>query len=227
MGGDCQMSSRVTERRGPGILVETWRDGDVDTRDLDGMAGGAVRLAGSPVSDARELYAAGMRHVRIPQPVCLCGDGGADALATLMLLREFTARGFAVEWETQCEVRGDDAGRLGHLHPPVRSVVEDGGSVAATRAWRERYFPGKCVFRYGPGFVEVRDRRFGSLELLTLDNPDYVEAVDRLVEGTLADSLPNHIREELSDAHLIAEHAGLVWWLPTRLYRWPFPSWAL
>jgi hypothetical protein len=81
-----------------------------------------------------------------------------------------------------------------------------------------------CVFRRGPGFVEVRDRRRGTLEILTLDEPDLLAAIDPLLEGVAAADLPAALLAELREADLVAEQGGLVWWLPARVYRWPNPS---
>jgi uncharacterized protein DUF5825 len=43
--------------------------------------------------------------------------------------------------------------------------------------WRSAYHPGKCFYRRGPGFLEVRDRRSGELSRFVIDDPTYVAAV--------------------------------------------------
>jgi uncharacterized protein DUF5825 len=36
--------------------------------------------------------------------------------------------------------------------------------------------------------------------------------------------VPAAVRGPLGEAGLIAEQAGVAWWLPTRAHRWPNPS---
>jgi hypothetical protein len=80
------------------------------------------------------------------------------------------------------------------------------------------------VYRYGPGFVEVRDRRSGTLQMYTIDESPHLDAIAAMAEGVVAADVPAGVRRDLADADLVAEHAGHLWWLPMRLYRWPFPS---
>jgi hypothetical protein len=207
-------------------LVEAWRHYDPQARDLEGMGLGTLRLSRDAEVDARELYASGARHVRFVEPIRL-GDGEPRSLLALLLLREFTSHGFSVEWEIRCEDVAEIGPRLGHLHPPLWSDKSTPALQRALRAWHADYFPGRCVFRRGPGFVEVRDRRFGTLQVLTLDTPEHIAAVGQLAAGVPAGELVPAVRDDLIGARLVAAHDDLLWWLPTRLYRWPLPTWAL
>ncbi|MEV8531507.1 DUF5825 family protein [Streptomyces sp. NPDC051211] len=206
------------------VTVEAWRDYDPAARALPGMALGRHELSGAAQAGAERLQAAGARWVRLPRPVGLCGDADRESARSLLLIRELTGRGIAVDWVARCGDGCAGEGVLAHLHPPSRI---EGAPEQTLRGWRAAYFPGKCVYRRGPGFVEVRDRRFGSLELFTIDEPPFLDAIAALREGTAVATVPPEVRSELAEARLVAEHAGLLWWLPMRMYRWPFGSYAL
>nr|WP_275563983.1 DUF5825 family protein [Kitasatospora sp. SID7827] len=189
-----------------------------------GAAPGAAPAAADAAAEAvTELHRSGVRCLRLADPVPLCHDAPATAVRALMLVREATARGLAVRWSAHCADGCVDDGRFHHLHPPIRVTGAAPGHHPAER-WRATYFPGKCLYRRGPGFVEVRDRRHGTLELLTIDEPDHLDGIDVLAGGTPADRLPAAVRRDFTDAGLITEQAGLAWWLPMRVRRWPFPA---
>ncbi len=201
------MSAPVREA----VTVRLWRDHDPAARRVPGMAMGERRITGDWAEVAAELYRRGARYARIAEPVELCATGPAGPL---ILLRELTARGMAVDWAARC-ADGCDADRLlCHLWPPS---TPDGGD------WARTFFPCKCVYRHGPGFVEVRDRRFGTLELFTIDEPAHLAAIGALAAGVPTGAVPAAVRAELGAARLLGEHRGLLWWLPARVYRWPFP----
>ena len=225
--------------------VELWRDYDPAARRLPGMSLGTRVFHGSARTAVTEWYDAGARCMRLPEPVRLCADAPPESARALLLVREATSRGFAVLWSAYC-ADGCAAGRpYHHLHPPtaltgltgltgltVRTGAVPAEEVPAEEApaeevlagWRTSYFPSKCVFRRGPGFVEVRDRRFGSLELFTIDEPGHLDAIDALTDGVPVADVPAGVRRDFAEAGLIAEHAGHAWWLPMRVRRWPFPS---
>lgn len=205
-----------------GIAMQLWRDADPAVRSRPGMALGRVEVAGDWVARAADLYDRGTRAVRVEAPVHLCGPGSAGALA---LVRELTAHGVDVEWAAVCRPGCDDGRLFGHLFPPAR--VDCGGDGAAADeilgTWRQQFFPAKCVFRCGPGFLEVRDRRWRSLEMYTIDDPDWMRAVSAMVEGAPPAAVPAEAREAFADARLTMERDGALWWLPVRIRRWPFP----
>ncbi|MEO6700582.1 MAG: DUF5825 family protein [Jatrophihabitantaceae bacterium] len=201
------------------IAVELWLDYDAAARAIPGIAQGRRQLDGDWASAAAQLYQSGIRCVRLVEPVDLDVDP-----APLILLRELTSWAIVSEWVARCaEGSATQLMQLSHLYPPSTVLGElDPLQVARLRSWREQYFPCKCTYRVGPGFVEVRDRRFGNLELFTIDEPDRLAAIGRLSDGMPVDELDPAIRQELADVNLITEHDGLCWWLPMRLRRWPF-----
>jgi hypothetical protein len=201
--------------------VELWLDYDPEVQRLPGIALGARTVHGSAGAEVTELHRAGVRCVRLLEPVVLCPDAPASAGQALRFVREATSQGLAVRWRARCADGCANNGLFHHLYPP-HEVLGAPEQVAAR--WRDGYFPSRCVFRRGPGFVEVRDRRFGTLELFTIDEPDHLAAIEALSEGTASDRLPDAVRRDFTEAGLITEQAGLAWWLPMRVRRWPFPS---
>ncbi|MEV4194663.1 DUF5825 family protein [Streptomyces toxytricini] len=213
------------EAQGAAVPVEAWRDYDAAARVLPGMRLDLPEPGGATArEDAERLHAAGARCVRLPEPVEVCAGAGPRSARALALVRELTGRAVAVEWTARCGDGCAASGKLGHLYPPEE--VERAAAGAA-RAWREAYFPGKCVFRRGPGFVEVRDRRFGALELFTIDEPPFLAAIGVLRDGAAAGAVPEGVLAELEGARLVSWSGGRAWWLPLAVHRWPFGSFAM
>ncbi|WP_018637155.1 DUF5825 family protein [Parafrankia elaeagni] len=204
-----------------GVTVELWRDYARAALALPGMALGTRQLTGDWSERAAELYGEGARYARVAEPVPLCGDAPVTAVRSLTLISELTARGFAVHWIARCDEGCADHGALGHLFPPAWIF---GASKATTARWRRGYFPGRCVFRHGPGFVEVRDRRFGPLERHVFDDPETLDVIETLIGGIAVERMPAELLRELAAARLVLGLAGCAWWVPTRIYRWPFPA---
>ncbi|MFF2351092.1 DUF5825 family protein [Kitasatospora sp. NPDC058115] len=221
------MPSRPAERtdeaawHAPGPQAELWLDYDPAARELPGFALGRRVLSGPAGAEVTGLHRAGVRCLRLTEPVRLCADAPPASARALMLLREATAQGLAVLWRAVCTDGCAARRRFHHLYPPERVA---GAPEEVVADWRATYFPSKCVVRRGPGFAEVRDRRFGTLELFTIDEPGHLEQLDALAEGVGTDLLPDAVRRDLTEAGLIAEQAGRAWFLPMRVRRWPFPS---
>ena len=205
-----------------GVAVESWRDNG--TRRLPGSSLGAA-VIGSPMSrTVPEHYRSGARCVRLVHPVRLCADAREQSVQSLILIRELTGLGAAVSWTAECDDGCVANRRLSHLFPPM---AVHGAGPAALAEWRERYLPCMCVWRQGPGFVEVRDRRPGTLEIFTIDDPDSLTALAAAQDGVAADSIPEPVRADFREAGLLAEHGDRAWWLPIRIRRWPNPSMIL
>jgi Family of unknown function (DUF5825) len=203
------------------VKVELWREYDPRAKDLPGMYLGAQTIDGSWGAAAERLHREGVACVRIAEPVDACRTGTVHAARTLVLIRELTARGTAVEWEVRC---GDGCvadHRYDHLYPPARVL---GQPDAVLAVWRDTFFPAKCIYRHGPGFMQVRDRRSGGLELFSIDDPRHLAAIETAAEGAPTNLVPPDVRGEFTAAGLLAESAGHVWWLPARVRRWPFPA---
>ncbi len=224
---DLPVAGSTAAWTGVAVEVELYRDDAEAVRLLPGGLLARRRLTGPWVPAAAAVHAAGARYARITRPVHLCPDADAWSGRTLVLVRELTARGIAVDWTARCTDGCVSEGTVGHLYPPATvdcPATAPPHPPDAAGEWRRTYFASRCVHRRGPGFVEVRDRRSGSLELYTIDEPAYLAAIDAMVEGVPVDQVPAAAYRELSGARLVAEQAGHLWWLPTRPYRWPFPA---
>ena len=205
-----------------GVAVESWRDNG--TRHLPGSSFGAA-VIGPPMSrTVPEHYRSGARCVRLVDRVRLCADASEQSVQSLILIRELTGLGAAVSWTAECDDGCVASRKLAHLFPPMAVRGADPGALTE---WRERYLPCMCVWRQGPGFVEVRDRRLGTLEIFTIDDPDSLTALAAAQDGVATDSIPEPVRADLREAGLLAEHGDRAWWLPIRIRRWPNPSMIL
>lgn len=207
------------ERAVTRVAVQVWRD--PASRHLPGAAFGSMTLPLPLSTTVPELYRSGKRCFRVSEPVRLCADAPESAVQMLVLIRELTGLGAAVAWTACCDDDCASDRKFSHLFPPA---AIEGARESIARDWRERYLPCMCVFRRGPGFTEVRDRRRGTLEILTLDDPDTFAPIGKMLDGVAVSQVPAPVRDVLRQADLIAEHSGLLWWLPTRIHRWPNPA---
>lgn len=172
-------------------------------------------------AQADRLFRDGIREVVFTEPVRL-PDGGPTTCAALGLLRELGAWGVACRW-----VLLSDGGQpgwlpLSHLPPPVEA--SDGDGPMALDAWCDSYFPCKCLYREGPGFIQIRDRRSGVLDRYTVDDPAFVEAVRALSSGADPERVDRAAVEAFVDSGLIVPVGDLLWWAPARVRRWPIPA---
>lgn len=201
--------------------ISAWRHPDPRVAELPGVVVEDVDHATSTPGMAAELYRAGARRVALHDAVDLSG-GGADpaaSLAQLAFVRDLTGHGVVVDWQARLDGPADS---LTHLYPPT---TLDGAPEALDRWW-DYFHLCRCVYRLGPGFVQVRDRRTGELSRLTIDEPEYLEAVERLLPGAPEDQVAPGILDDLDAESLVWRVGGLAVWLPYRAQRWPWPSMA-
>jgi Family of unknown function (DUF5825) len=208
------------------LTVTAWRDYDPDVCALPGMALGERVLAGPVAEECARLWADGARRVRLTGAVDLTRTGTPDdalrAVRALSLVRELTARAVLVEWVLRPAADGPDHWRaLGHLQPPreLRGLPE-ATAAEQLRAWRAGHYLGLCLWRQGPGFVQIRDRRHGSLARFTVDEPHYQEAISRLSYGAAADDVPADALSDFLGEQLVLPVGTLNWWAPYRVTRW-------
>ncbi|MEW1828170.1 DUF5825 family protein [Streptomyces sp. NPDC088196] len=180
-------------------------------------------LAGEHV---RDLYRRGVRCVALDEPVSLRSATPRD-LRALDFVRNATGQGLLVRWHLRAGRRAEPsltAHHLTHLQPPVS--LDGGRSAERLAEWRTRFYVGRCVWRRGPGFVQIRDRRDGVLQRFDLIRPEYVRAV-ALLEDQRADGVDPEVLDTLRAEHLVLDFGGRVWWAPYRIDRWPVPSMVL
>ncbi|QGV77109.1 DUF5825 family protein [Streptomyces ficellus] len=206
----------------PAVLA--WRDYDPAACELPGMYLGEIALPGPPAGESDRLWGLGARRVRLPDPVDLSGEPdpgrAASAVGALSLVRDLTARAVLVEWDLRLDpADGDGWQALSHLQPP-RRLEGPAGADEALRSWRRGHYLCKCLWRKGPGFVQIRDRRWGELRRFTADEPEYAEAIERLAHGAPADSVPRAVLDDFRGEALVLDVGPLAWWLPYRISRW-------
>lgn len=220
------MWPRRPENTSPVVDVAMWRHYDPEARTIPGMSLGRMWAGADAVSEARDLYERGARMVELAEPVDLRTD---HSTAALTLIRELTGRGIVVAWSLASDPEHRLPGTLSHLYPP--SAIQDHpGGENVVHAWRAEFFIGKCVYRHGPGFIQVRDHRAGHLECFTIDDPRYLSTIDGLLhrgrapDTPSAEELSGEILESLAAEALVLRFGSQWWWAPYRAYRWPQPS---
>lgn len=198
-----------------------------------GSQAGEVRLTrppANPVRAARSLYSAGTARVTLVEPVAISPD--EDDLRRLDLVRELTAWAVRCDWNLRLNdpVLSDpgesglpDWRALAHLYPP-RWVDGDCSDRVDLAEWRNRWYPGRCLMRHGPGFVEVRDRRRDVLDRYVVDDTAFVEDLRALGSGVHPASLAGSVTESLQEAGLLVALGERLWWAPARVRRWPVPA---
>ncbi|WP_433544216.1 DUF5825 family protein (plasmid) [Streptomyces sp. CA-294286] len=213
------------------LIVTAWRDYDEAACALPGMHLGDLELTGTVAEEADRLWESGVRRVRLADPVDLAEtDDLAAARRTvraLSLVRDLTARAVLVEWDLHLDpARPDDTLVLSHLQPPSALHRHPEGS-AALATWRAGHYLGKCLWRNGPGFFQIRDRRWGNLQRFTADEPHYRTAVDALAYGTPQESVPKDALDDFTEERLVLHLGPLAWWVPYRVSRWTQEAMAI
>lgn len=206
------------------LLLTVWRDHDDEVLQVPGMSLG-VRTVGADVAGTvAALYREGVRRVALDRPVDLAGGMTPDSLVRAMvLLRELTSWGIVVGWDAVFGTQVDLWRRLNHLHPP-RALPDHPQAAEVLDEWRTKFYLCKCVYRRGPGFVQVRDRRSGLLVRFTIDDPVWLAAMDSLLTGSPVAAVPAEVLDAYVAEGLAGRAGDLAWWLPYRVRRWPWPS---
>ncbi|WP_242902309.1 DUF5825 family protein [Actinomadura terrae] len=194
----------------PPVAMTLWRD--YEELDRPGVCAGTTAVSGPAAEASQALFEDGVRRVALDDLVDL---SSASDVPTLVLVRELTAYGIAVDWRVRLDAGGWRD--LSHLFPPG----EVAGDEEAHRGWRDGYHFFKCVYRRGPGFLQVRDRRSGVLRRITIDGPAHRAAVDDLLEGCPVSALPPAVLRDLATMRLVHLLDGTAWWLPCRVRQWP------
>jgi hypothetical protein len=192
-----------------------------------------VEVAGeTPTELVTRLYRGGVRRAALDRPTDLSGATGArDLIDTMLLLAELTSWGVKVDWTVRLGPDPDIWQSFNHIHPP-RAILDAAepaeGEQDILARWRSTFYLCKCIYRRGPGFIQVRDRRGGGQLLrYTIDDPAYLSAVDQLATGCPAADIPPAILDHLVSESLAGRAGTLAWWLPYRVRRWPWPSFAV
>jgi len=205
------------------LTLSLWRDYRDQARQLPGMHLGTAAVSERADTAARELHRSGVRRAELVSVADLSADAEPEsAIRVLDLVRELTGWGIVVDWRVRLPESGALWTELGHLYPPCE--IEESADAEKARAdWARGFFLGKCHYRRGPGFLEIRDHRQGVLNRIIIDDPAYLEAVGVLLGDATAETVPAEIMRALAAESLILRFGDLHWWAPYRPYRWPQP----
>ncbi|MFI8103742.1 DUF5825 family protein [Streptomyces sp. NPDC086023] len=204
------------------ISVTAWRDYEPEACLLEGMSLGEATIAQPSGAAAESLWRLGARRVRINHLVDLATPAAAD-FAALGLIRDLTSHAVFVEWRLHLP-DADASWRLfSHLHPPV-SIDGSPGSTVLSQ-WRRDHYLGKLAWLRGPGFIQIRDRRWGDLRLFTLDQPGELAAVVALSEATAPSLTARAAVKELGRHHLALQIGKQLWFAPYSYRRRPQHAW--
>jgi len=199
------------------------RDYAAATKDLPAMHMGATYLSADVSGQVANLFRSGVRQVDLDEVVDLTGGISArQAVTALVLVRELTAYGLVVDWRIRLPEGMQLPLLLGHLYPPQTVVAAPYGPQIA-ELWRSRFYVGKCFWRRGPGFVEIRDRRSARPVHVTIDDPDLVSAIEPLSRGASLGEIPGRVLDHFTATGFVHRVEECVWWTPYRIRRWPSP----
>ncbi len=191
----------------------------------------AVLELDEPAADL-DLEAAvhdGVQAVRILAPQVLDTERPEATLALIRLLREAAADGIPITWHGSV-ADGIDVSLLVHLPPPAPSPAasDAGAHAAAIAAWRERYRPGLCYSRLGPGFAFVTDVRdvdaSARYQVGLTEAPRAIEQLEAVAVAADLDEATSRVLDDLEGERLALRLGSLVTILPYRMRRWPVPS---
>lgn len=218
---DAELPTLLCSEPPQPVVAELWREHDQDIRHAPGMYLGVRKLVPG-VGVAQRLYGDGARCVDLPELVDLADIGQlSGAISAISLIRDFTSLGIKVRWRARLYTEGSWQW-LSHLWPPEELLgINDRGAASE---WLRTHYVGKCFFRRGPGFIQVRDRRHGHLARFTIDEHDYIESIPRLLYGGSTNSIAPHVLASYGNEHLVLHLRDRAVWLPYQVRRWPRPS---
>jgi hypothetical protein len=207
------------------VVARLWRDHDGRVNALPGMALGTHSVwpeRGGGAAD--RFYDLGARLVDLPELVDITGAApSATTVWTLALIRDLTRLGVKVGWRLRLDQQTDWR-MLNHLWPPQEIL---GRTEEVASNWRQSHYLGKCTYRHGPGFVQVRDRRDEQLVKFTIDENCYLAAITPLLHGVPARDVPGPVFADYLAENLLLRVGELALWLPYQVLRWPVPSFVV
>lgn len=184
------------------------------------MSLGPIQVSGPCAEAARHLWDLGARRVELPGVQDLTGASRARrTVRALCPVRDLTALAVYVDWQLRIGPDTSTSRALGHLQPPS-VLLGSADPEEDLKTWRSVHYLGKCLWRRGPGFVQIRDRRFGELRRFTVEEPEYHQAIDQLSLGVAASAVPAPVLADLAGEELVGRVGDQAWLLPYRVRRW-------
>lgn len=205
------------------VPMTLWRDRAPAAMPLPGMHAGDVDWLDEPLGAVERMAARGVQFAQLRDIVDLDDDDGGAAVAALVVVREFTSHGIAVDWTIRMPAGGEGWRLLSHLHPPM-AVLCDTAADSVTALWRDSFHAAKCGYRRGPGFIEIRDRRNDSFRRLVIKSAQRDQAIRPLLRGMPAVSLDETVAARFMDMDLLHRVGRFVWWTPYLIRRWPLST---
>lgn len=205
------------------VRMTLWKDRNPAAMRLPGMYAGAVDRLDDPFSAVSRLAARGVQFARLRDTVDLADADGAAAVSALVVVRELTSHGIAVDWTIRMPAGAAGWQLLSHLYPPV-AVLCGSGSESVTTQWRDSFHAAKCGYRRGPGFLEIRDRRTGTFRRTVIRSAGHDQAILPLLRGVPAAALDETVTRRYMDADLVHRAGRFLWWTPYLIRRWPLSS---
>ncbi|ALG09466.1 DUF5825 family protein [Kibdelosporangium phytohabitans] len=178
-----------------------------------------LALTAVPSSQAVEAAERDGQRIRLGTPVRFGVSPSADTRA-LRFLVTAAERYVPVEWRMLGELPWP-LHTVVHLPPPTET---DGPGTAVAQQWRRQFDLALCTYRFGPGFVLLRDNRPGKERFRAHLGAGWVRPFRELVAGTGEDT---RLLGELVSAGLAMRLGGqppVV--LAAHLRRWPVPCFA-
>ncbi|MEU7154619.1 DUF5825 family protein [Streptomyces sp. NPDC045456] len=214
-------SAGRTPEAGATAALRCWRERDEEAREWDGISMGEGQYEDTPVRTVSDLVARGVQHVALPEPVILGHDeGGSDRRAArgLTHVRELTGHGLSVEWDPDLGAEIGQWRLFSHLCPPRSVTCPDGEAVLDQ--WRTTFRMNNCGYRRGVGFVEVTDLRRGTQRRVAMRKVNQGKLAS-LLDGAPAADFRRQEREAFTESGFVHQVGSLLWWLPSRITRWP------
>jgi ribosomal peptide maturation radical SAM protein 1 len=201
--------------------LRCWRERDKEAREKEGMYLGEFHYEDTPVRTVSDLLARGTRHVALPGPVIIPhGDRGSErqAVRGLTHVRELTGHGISVDWDLDLGTEIGQWRLFSHLYPP-RSVAGPDGEAVLDQ-WRATFHMNKCGYRRGKGFIEITDLRHGTQRRIVMRKV-HERKLASLLDGAPVSDFRQQEIEAFMKSGLVHRIGPLLWWLPSRITRWP------
>jgi hypothetical protein len=205
------------------VAMTLWKDRDPAAMRLPDMYAGTVDWLDDPLSAVSSLAARSVQFARLRDTVDLADGDGAAAVAALVVIRELTSHGIAVDWTIRMAAGAAGWHLLSHLYPPA-AVRCGRDSDSVTTDWRDSFHAAKCGYRRGPGFLEIRDRRTGTFRRTVIRSARSDQGIAPLLRGMPAAALDETVTRRYLDAGLVHQAGQYVWWTPYLIRRWPLST---